>query len=175
MSSKPYSEGNKQAATPRVKLVIQQCLSAELALPTGSTAAISRGIVVFVCFLRGASRDDAVRAAETACAVRLSETEGEGEKRVSVADLAGGQVLVVPQATLGGKLKGSRTSPVTQYHGNVAKDEGEALYVAFYDKICEVLGEPDPGTTSRVKRGIYGARQVLSSTTNGPYTHVFEI
>lgn len=75
------------------------------------------------------------------------------------------KVLVVPQATLGGRVKGKSL----QYHGNIAPQAGAQLYSTFVKELEEVLGE------ERVRSGTYGARQVLSTTTTGPYTHSFDI
>ncbi len=152
-----------------MRLVIQQCTSARLKLPCGDAATISRGMVVFVCFRQGTARADAERAAETTCHLKLCEDVGEeregGRRRVSVLE-SGGEVLVVPQATLGGKLKGK----ALQYHGNVGKEEGEELYGAFCRTVAARMEDG-----SKVKSGVYGARQVLSTETNGPYTHVLEL
>jgi D-Tyr-tRNAtyr deacylase len=102
--------------------------------------------------------------------VRLSATE-DG-KLVSVVDLPG-DVLIIPQATLGGTVKGK----AMQYHKNIAKDEGQSHYAEFisifkkmYDtnKKCVSAGKI-------VRHGTYGVRQVFSCTTNGPYTHLLEI
>nr|KAG5712888.1 hypothetical protein BaRGS_007485 [Batillaria attramentaria] len=62
--------------------------------------------------------------AKLALTVRLSESD-DG-KLVSVIDLPG-DVLIIPQATLGGTVKGK----VMQYHKNIAKDEGLQLYSEF--------------------------------------------
>jgi D-tyrosyl-tRNA(Tyr) deacylase len=108
--------------------------------------------------------------------VRLSETD-DG-KRVSILELPG-DVLIVPQATLGGRVKGR----VVQYHGNVDKSVGESLYNAFVET-CEREVSENCGNTDKqisqtvvspvVKHGTYGNRQVLSLNTNGPYTHQLE-
>ena len=148
----------------KVKIVIQQCLSAKLKLPNdGETLSIGRGMVVFVCFLSGSDQDSAVKAAEVACKVKLSESDSSS-KRLSIIDFPG-DVLIIPQATLGGKLKGK----AVQYHSNVDKDIGMNLYRTFCDNVARLVG------VEHVRLGIYGARQVLSTETNGPFTHVFEL
>ena len=114
--------------------------------------------------------------------VKLSEREeSEGAKRVSVTE-TGGDILVIPQATLGqqrsfvttltthsvplgGKLKGSSV----QYHQNIKAGEGETLYRQF----CQGLSEGGGG--GEVRTGVYGARQRVNMQTNGPFSHVFDI
>ena len=155
------SKAEKKPA--EVKLVIQQCLSGTLKLPSDEVLEIDQGMVIFVCFLKGANEASATKAAEIATALRLCENE-EGSKRSNILE-SGGEVLVIPQATLGGKLKGKSL----QYHTNIDKTEGEALYESFCSKLDALVG------AEKVKRGVYGARQVLATQTNGPYTHVFEL
>merc|ERR1711915_417745 len=140
-----------------VRLMAQQVLSAKLVLPGGEELKIGKGVVVFVCFLKGVTEDCVRKASKSILSVKLSEVE-EGAKRVNIST-AEGEILVVPQATLGGKLKGSSI----QYHNNVKPDEGLEFYRLFCDSFKE--GRGDSGL---VKEGQYGARQVLSMETNGP-------
>ena len=150
----------------KVKIVIQQCLSARLELPDDEgQLTIGRGMIAFVCFLAGADEEDALKAADIVCKVRLSETDDAGNsKRVAILDLPG-DLLIIPQATLGGKLKGK----ALQYHSNIEKDFGRKLYGAFCEKLATIMDE------GRLQKGFYGARQVLSMETNGPFTHVLEL
>lgn len=101
--------------------------------------------------------------------VKLSEDEN-GEY-VSVLDLPG-NVLIIPQATLGGKLKGRKM----QYHTNIEKEKGMELYSQFVS-LCEKELAANPKCMEAgvlVKHGTYGNRQVLKLDTNGPYTHLVE-
>ena len=82
-------------------------------------------------------------------------------------------MLIVPQATLGGRLKGK----VMQYHSNIDKEEGLALYTDFATK-CKDLVEQNPKGQEKgckVCWGTYGNRQVLAIDTNGPYSHTIEM
>jgi len=149
-----------------VRLLVQQVIGARLVLPDGKEIKIGKGLVVFVCFLKGVTEELVKKAAKVALGVKLSEAE-EGEKRVDVVTNKG-EVLVVPQATLGGKLKGSSL----QYHNNVKPAEGEEMYKLFCKMLMEAREEEE---FSMVKVGMFGARQVLSMETNGPYSHVIDI
>ena len=100
---------------------------------------------------------------------RLSESDMG--KRVSVLD-AHGDVLIVPQATLGGRLKGK----LMQYHNNIEKSIGLQLYLDFATS-CQARVENNAASHENqcsVKWGTYGNRQVLQIDTNGPYSHVIE-
>ena len=100
---------------------------------------------------------------------KLSETE-DG-KFVSILDLPG-DILIIPQATLGGTLKGK----LMQYHKNIAKDEGLNLYSKFVALCQETVtkSEKSQENGTVLKFGTYGNRQVLQTDTNGPYTHLIE-
>lgn len=108
-------------------------------------------------------------AAKTTMNVRLSESENG--KFISILDLPG-DVLVVPQATLGGKAKGK----MMQYHTNIAKGEGLELYKAYIEQCHKILDANAKWAESdcSLKHGTYGNRQVLRMDTNGPFSHYFE-
>jgi len=97
--------------------------------------------------------------------VRLSENDS---KLVSILELPG-DVLIVPQATLGGRVKGRGI----QYHSNVDKQTGSQLYERFVSRCREAVQQT--ATQCTVHCGTYGNRQVLSTVTNGPYSHIIDI
>jgi len=109
---------------------------------------------------------------KTVLNVKLCESDNEG-KLVSVLELPG-DILIVPQATLGGRIKGR----AVQYHGNVNKQLGEQLYVQFVSRCKELVEHSTQYSTTKqcyVQCGTYGNRQVLSMETNGPYSHIVDI
>ncbi|XP_074662209.1 D-aminoacyl-tRNA deacylase 2-like [Tubulanus polymorphus] len=171
------SNGEQKATVPRSRALIQQCLSARLQTqpPTEDSPAcfveIKRGIVVYICFLKEADEDTVKRIAKTVMQMKLSEETTSG-KYVSVMDLAG-DVLIVPQATLGGKSKGK----VMQYHGNVDKSVGAELYALFVKECSHWLQSSGKAkaNSNEVKAGTYGNRQVLNIETNGPFSHLIEL
>lgn len=97
--------------------------------------------------------------------LNLRVCEADSGRLSSLLELPGG-LLIVPQATLGGKAKGR----AMQYHHNVGKEDGLRLYAAFVSLCERELAEA--GLTAR--HGTYGNRQVLSLDTNGPFTHLME-
>ncbi|XP_076463495.1 D-aminoacyl-tRNA deacylase 2-like [Babylonia areolata] len=164
------------SSSPTIRLVLQQCMSAQLMVQPPMEGAhpqfveIQRGLIIYVCFLRGATKAQVEKIAKMALSVRLSE--GDNGKLVSVFDLPG-DILIIPQATLGGTLKGK----VMQYHKNIAKEEGQQLYAEFvsiFQKVYE-RSEKCAAAGTVVRFGTYGNRQVFSCQTNGPYTHLIEI
>ncbi|XP_039561455.1 D-aminoacyl-tRNA deacylase 2 isoform X2 [Passer montanus] len=150
------------AARPaRARALLQQSVSARLQ--------IQRGLVIYICFFKGADEDLVPKIVDTLLNVKLSENEN-GEF-VSVLDLPG-DVLIIPQATLGGKPKGRKM----QYHANIEKEKGLELYSQFVT-LCEKELAANAKCMEAgvlVKHGTYGNRQVLKLDTNGPYTHLIE-
>lgn len=97
--------------------------------------------------------------------IRLCESDSG--KLVSVLELPG-NLLIVPQATLGGRAKGRGM----QYHYNIKKEDGLPLYSAFVSLCEKEVTAAAAGVT--VKHGTYGIMQVLKLDTDGPYTHVMD-
>ncbi len=92
--------------------------------------------------------------------IKLCESE-EGLK--TIVDIVG-DLLIIPQATLGGRVNGHRF----QYHHNINKDTG----LEFYDKL--VLNLRELCSQNLVHAGTYGIRQIYSCETNGPSMHLIE-
>ncbi|KAM9289638.1 D-aminoacyl-tRNA deacylase 2 [Cariama cristata] len=164
------------AARPALaRALLQQCMSARLQVKppeNGSEAdwvEIQRGLVIYICFFKGADEDLVPKIVNMLLNVKLSENES-GEY-VSVLDLPG-DVLIIPQATLGGKPKGRKM----QYHANTEKEKGLELYSQFVT-LCEKELTANAKCVEAgvlIKHGTYGNRQVLKLDTNGPYTHLIE-
>ncbi|XP_052475766.1 D-aminoacyl-tRNA deacylase 2 [Carassius gibelio] len=158
----------------KARVILQQCLHARLQVKPpeeGSEAEwveINRGMVIYICFFKGATEDIIPKMVNTLLNMKLCETESG--KHTSVLQLPG-SVLIVPQASLGGKPKGKGM----QYHGNIGKDEGLKLYSSFVSHCqSELLTSRNADAVTEVRHGTYGNRQVLKLDTNGPYTHLME-
>ncbi|XP_068109566.1 D-aminoacyl-tRNA deacylase 2 isoform X2 [Hyperolius riggenbachi] len=157
------------------RVILQQCLHAKLQVkpPDEHSAAewveIQRGMVMYVCFFKGSTQDVVPKMVNSLLNVKLSETDTG--KHVSITELPG-DILIVPQATLGGKAKGR----CMQYHANANKELGMELYRQFISQSQQELQShpkwAEAGTVLRY--GTYGNRQVLQLDTNGPYTHLLE-
>ncbi|KAI6645866.1 D-tyrosyl-tRNA(Tyr) deacylase 2-like [Oopsacas minuta] len=160
---------------PTVKLLIQQCISAKLqvkppsadGIADGEFVTIEKGIVAYVSFLKSATVESVTRAANITLNVKLSYDEATS-KLQSALD-TNGDVLIIPQACLGGKLKGKSF----QYHNLMAKDDSHALYQVYIDQCKQIMAANS--VKSSLQHGTYGNRQVLSVVTNGPFTHVIDV
>ncbi|KAJ8022036.1 D-aminoacyl-tRNA deacylase 2 [Holothuria leucospilota] len=161
------------------RIVMQQCMSARLQVkpPTNEEEAecveVKRGVVIYICFLRKADVSIVEKMAKAVLTVRLCPASQNG-KLVSILDLPG-DVLIVPQSTLGGKAKGK----MIQYHSNIDKAKGVELYHAFIEQCQKMLGENAKWKQAgcALRHGTYGIRQeVLRFDTDarGPFCHYFE-
>ncbi|KAG9480970.1 hypothetical protein GDO78_010302 [Eleutherodactylus coqui] len=157
------------------RVVLQQCLHAKLQVkPQGEDSdaewvKIQRGMVMYVCFFKGSTKDSIPKMVSSLLNVKLSESSSG--KLVSITELPG-DVLIVPQATLGGKSKGR----CMQYHLNAGKELGMELYALLIAQ-CQKELETHPQWSESgavLRYGTYGNRQVLNLDTNGPYTHLLE-
>uniref|UniRef100_A0A2K5XAL1 D-aminoacyl-tRNA deacylase n=1 Tax=Mandrillus leucophaeus TaxID=9568 RepID=A0A2K5XAL1_MANLE len=150
----------------QARALLQQCLHARLQIRPAEGDAAAQWVEVTSA--RQLSLSSGMRV-NTLLNVKLSETENG--KHVSILDLPG-NILIIPQATLGGRLKGRNM----QYHSNSGKEEGLELYSQFV-----TLCEKEVAANSKcaeagvvVEHGTYGNRQVLKLDTNGPFTHLIE-
>ncbi|XP_061742830.1 D-aminoacyl-tRNA deacylase 2 [Nerophis ophidion] len=154
---------------PVARAVLQQCLQARLQVKAAQENSdaewveVGRGMVIYVCFFKGATEDILPKMVSTLLHLRLCESESG--RIVSALELPG-SVLVVPQATLGGKAKGR----AMQYHNNIGKEDGLRLYTAFVS-LCQ---QEVAAAEVTLKHGTYGNRQVLKLDTNGPHTHLLD-
>lgn len=158
-----------------VRAVVQQCTGAQLKAQPASTESseeleINKGIIVYICFLKGAKKADVEEMARVLLSARICEADDS--KLVSILELPG-DVLIIPQPTLGGRVKGK----VMVYNKNITKDEGQRLYTEFVTLFKKAFEKSAKCLTGKkvVRHGTYGTRQAFSCQTNGPDTHLIEI
>ena len=185
-----------------LRVIAQGVTSATLLVDNVSkTISIGQGVVLYVAFvgagIQNATIDNAVASLIQGkiftFAPPPSPTGDEARPKPSAVLDAGVDVLVVPQATLGGKMKGKNV----QYHAQAPKDEAAALYQRLNDQLRKQLLPPEllsqldvngvviappessdqppaASSTRRVYCGTYGNRQALQLDSTGPMTHCFE-
>lgn len=179
------SDNSAQSDVPSssawVRVVLQQVEQATLLIDNVSeTTSIGNGLIVFVAFLKRDNVSDAeVRSAVSRILGAKIHTVPGGPLKGTFRDednLVQRDVLVVPQATLCGKLKGKQPQP--QYYGQIAKELGAALYARFWaefeTQLAEINAKRAPELAGKVRHGTYGNRQALSMNSSGPNSHLFE-
>lgn len=179
---------------------------------------IKHGVVVYLSFLAGATDETVDTAVKTLLTTKIfnlgvtsataalsvlssgDDAASEGspstparkEKPKSIAE-TDVDVLIIPQATLAGKVKGK----LMQYHGQVPKDEGFRLYQRFCCGVRSTLlpaeapdafdvngvplalaGAQEAEVAAAARRlvvnGTYGNRQGLRLEAYGPYSTTLE-
>ena len=102
--------------------------------------------------------------------VKLSESNADSKKLVSILELPG-DILIIPQACLGGRLKGK----AVQYHCNINKEKGLLYYQKFIESCRKKTSLVQSWAGScKLENGTYGIKQVYSTETDGPFLHIIE-
>lgn len=79
--------------------------------------------------------------------------------------------MIIPQASIGGKVKGNSA----QYHANVSRDEGKTLYDTFIEECKKSCQQQEKTFQFNIVNGTYGNRQGLKFESDGPFTHLIEL
>jgi len=137
--------------------LIQRVSEARAEVAGATAGAIGRGIVALLGVERGDGEAEAARLAERVIGYRIFP-DTEGRMNRSLADIAGG-LLVVPQFTLAADTnKGARPS----FSSAAAPAEGERLFRRFV--------ELARARHSQVETGVFGAQMRVSLVNDGPVT-----
>lgn len=139
--------------------MLQRVTSASVTVEARTTAAIERGLLVFV----GVERDDdearAERLLERVLGYRVFP-DGEGRMNRSLVDVHGG-LLLLPQFTLAADTrKGMRPS----FSSAAAPEHGERLF----DHLVARAG----AAHARVEAGHFGADMQVALVNDGPVTFI---
>lgn len=84
---------------PKARIILQQCLSAKLQVQPRTEeqeaqfVEINRGLVVYVCFMKGATSDTVDKMVKAAMNARLSSLDDGTSKLVSILDLPGEVII----------------------------------------------------------------------------------
>ena len=144
-----------------MRAVVQRTAHASVAVDGEVVAAIGAGLVVLLGVANGDSDAAAHRLAGKVARLRIFENEN-GRVDRSLLDV-GGEALVVSQFTLIADTKrGNRPS----FAAAASPERAELLYAQF----CDALAAYD----LLVKRGMFGARMLVSLANDGPVTIVLD-
>lgn len=177
------AESSEAASNAWVRVVVQQVEQATLLIDNvAETTAIGNGVLVFVAFLKRDKKEVADAEIKSAVSRILGakiHTVPGGPVKGTFRDddnVVQRDVLVIPQATLCGKLK--KNQPQPQYYAQIEKELGAAVYERFWlefeAQLAEINSKRAPELAGKVRHGTYGNRQALSMTSSGPNTHQFE-
>ena len=162
------------ASSPSMKIVIQHCNSAELLTDNvGQYVRVNKGAILYVCFLKGITQkvvEKAVKELRTGKIFR--ETAGDGTSAGASKPVTlfatGCDLLVVPQASIAGKLK----SKTLQHHNQVDKVTGLEMWQFFLSTLVssfsdssasppEIVPPEDPKTQATIAKWDVKGENVL--------------
>jgi D-tyrosyl-tRNA(Tyr) deacylase len=144
-----------------LKAVVQRVAEARVVIDSRVVGSIGGGLLVLLGVARGDEAAAAARLAAKVARLRVFEDD-DGRFDRSLADVAGGALVVSQFTLLGDTRRGNRPS----FTEAAAPEEAEPLYEAF----CEALrAEGVP-----VETGVFGARMRVELVNDGPVTILLE-
>lgn len=140
-----------------MKALLQRVSSAKVEIGDKTIGEIGRGLLIFICAVKGDSGQDLDYLVQKVPGLRIFEDE-QGKMNRSVTDIKGA-VLVVPQFTLAASTRrGNRPSFDNAENPEQAK--------VFCDEFVRRMREAG----FVVKNGVFGASMAVSLTNDGPVT-----
>jgi D-tyrosyl-tRNA(Tyr) deacylase len=140
-----------------MKALLQRVSSAKVTVDGQVTGEIGRGLLIFLCAVKGDTEQDLDYVVKKIPALRIFEDE-QGKMNLSISDIKG-EVLVVSQFTLAASTqKGNRPT----FEKAEAPEQARAMYDAFVQRLR------DTGLT--VQTGEFAAMMEVSLVNDGPVT-----
>lgn len=140
-----------------MRILLQRVSRAAVRVQGETIAQIGPGLLLLVGIGAGDGPDEDDRLADKIVHLRVF-SDDEGKMNRSLAD-AGGEILVVPQFTLYGDLRGGRRPSWDR----AAPPEVAADRVEAFARALEARGAP-------VRRGRFGAHMEVDLVNDGPVT-----
>ena len=146
-----------------MRAVIQRTFRSVLSVDGEVKGEIKSGLTVFLAVCRGDTEEQADYFARKLVRLRVFRDEN-GKMNRSILD-AGGEILLVSQFSLAGKLgRGHGNRP--DFSGAEDPDRAKELYERVIAKVRE------EGVT--VATGVFGAHMFIEQEQDGPLSFVFE-
>ncbi len=137
--------------------LVQRVSSAKVNVDGRNVAGIGRGLLVFLCVVKGDTEQDLDYLVKKVSQLRVFE-DNEGKMNLSVLDIKG-EVLVVSQFTLAARTrKGNRPS----FDMAETPERAVEMYAEFINRLRDL------GIT--VQAGVFAASMAVSLTNDGPVT-----
>lgn len=144
-----------------MRAVVQRALSASVTINGGETRSIGHGMAVFLGVVKGDTHREADQLAGKLAGLRIF-SDRQGKMNLSLSD-TGGQVLLIPNFTLGTDCKKGRRPSF-----DMAAPPGEAKELFLYFADClRGLGVP-------VTTGEFGADMRVPVENDGPVTIILD-
>ncbi len=144
-----------------MRAVVQRALSASVTINDGETRSIGPGLAVFLGVVKGDTEREADILAGKLSGLRIF-SDSQDKMNLSVTD-TGGQVLLIPNFTLGTDCKKGRRPSFDQA---APPDRARELFLCFADRL-RGLGVP-------VVTGEFGADMRVPVENDGPVTIILD-
>lgn len=145
-----------------MRVVVQRVASAKVTVEGRVTGEIGRGLLVLQGIVSDDTAADGEWLAQKLTKLRIFE-DADGKMNLSVADIAGG-ILLVSQFTLhASTAKGTRPS----FNAAARPEIARPLYEQFQQQIAAALGRP-------VATGEFGAMMQVALVNDGPVTLIID-
>lgn len=146
-----------------MRALIQRTMRSRLSVDGQVVSEIERGLTVFLGIEKGDSEEQAAYFAKKLSNLRVFRDD-EGKMNLSIKQ-AGGEILLVSQFSLAGKLgKGTGNRP------DFGRAELPERAKYLYDFVTEKIKEEGVN----VKNGVFGAHMFIEQEQDGPLSFVFE-
>lgn len=142
-----------------MRLVVQRVSHASVEVDGEITGQIEEGLMVLVGFGENDTKKEADYLARKVAKLRVFADE-EGRMNKSLLDI-NGQLLLVPQFTLYGKVKKYKPS----FHRALTPDKATELFDYYVEKCREFV---------HVETGVFGAFMKVDLLNDGPVTILLE-
>jgi D-tyrosyl-tRNA(Tyr) deacylase len=140
-----------------MKALIQRVSSAHVEIAGTAVGGIGKGLLVFLCAVKGDTEKDLEYIARKVSSLRIFEDE-QGKMNRSVMEI-NGEVLVVSQFTLAASTrKGNRPS----FDNAEEPEQAKRMYELFVNRLRD-MGVP-------VQTGTFAAMMQVSLVNDGPVT-----
>jgi D-aminoacyl-tRNA deacylase len=140
-----------------MKALLQRVSSAQVDIDGKTVGKIGKGLLVFLCVVKGDTDKDLDHIVKKVSQVRIFE-DAQGKMNLSVQDIKG-EALVVSQFTLAAATRrGNRPS----FDGAETPARANVMYEAFIERL-KAAGVP-------VQTGLFTARMDVSLVNDGPVT-----
>ena len=145
-----------------MRVILQRVTSARVTIAGRVTGQIERGLLVLVSVEDADTAADGEWLAQKLVKLRVFG-DADGPMNLSVADIAGG-ILLISQFTLhASTLKGTRPS----FNAAAKPEHAQPLYEQFIAQLSAVLGRP-------LATGEFGAMMDVALVNDGPVTIILD-
>lgn len=140
------------------------------------------GVIIYIAFFKDTKNDEInslIHKIFTNPLFRtLKKSLKKHEMEVNNDEILETNIMIVPQFSLGGKIKSGKNG--AQYHSCANPNNAKKMYQTFsqnlIDKVNQIKSQKNSKNLNvNCHFGVFGNRQGMFIETHGPFTHCFDI